>query len=177
MIVLDRKMDEGDLLTALAEEQPDLIFFGGEALEGGELLLWLREAGLETPLLAGNGLNSPYLVQIAGDAAEGTTYVTITPPTEDRSFIEEYTALSGAPPGPFAPLAYDATQLLLDALQRAIEVGGKPTRDGVIAALSQGEGYDGLTGYIAFDERGQALNPQVYIYEIVDGRYPGELRR
>jgi branched-chain amino acid transport system substrate-binding protein len=177
MIVLDLKVEAEDLVTALAEERPEAIFFAGGALEGGELLLRLREAGLEIPLLGGNGLDSPHLVQIAGDGAEGTAYVTITPPVEDQDFIEAYTALSGAPPGPYAALAYDATQLLLNALRKAITVRGKPTREGVAAALSQGEGYDGLTGYISFDERGQALNRRAYIYEIVNGRYPGELRR
>lgn len=176
-VALDLEADEEGLLAILADVRPDIIFFGGGALEGGELLLQLEEAGLDIPLLGGNGLNSPHLVQVAQDAAEGATYVAITPPVEDQDFIEGYTALAGAPPGPYAALAYDATHLLLSALQEAIAVGGKATRQGVVSALSLSEGYDGLTARISFDEKGQALNPQVYIYEIVDGRYPGELRR
>ncbi len=176
-VVLDLRAHEDGFLIALAKKRPDMVFFGGAALEGGELLLQLQEAGLEIPLLGGNGLNSPRLVQIAREAAAGTTYVTITPPLEDQSFIEGYTALSGVSPDPTAALAYDATCLLLNALQKAIAVEGKPTRHGVIAALSQSEAYDGLTARISFDEQGQALNPHVYVYEIVDARYPGELRR
>ena len=175
--VLDLEADEEGLLAALAKERPDMVFFGGGALEGGELLLQLQEAGLDIPLLGGNGLNSAYLVQVAQEAAGGTAYVTITPPLEDRGFIEGYAALSGGPPGPYAALAYDATHLLLNAVQEAITVQGKGTRQGVIAALSESEGYNGVTSLISFDDQGQALNPQVYIYEIVDGRYPGELRR
>lgn len=177
IVVLDLEADEEGLLTALANERPDILFFGGGALEGAELLLQLQEAGLDIPLLGGNGLNSAYLVQVAQEAARGTAYVTITSPVEDQGFIEGYTALSGAPPGPYAALAYDATHLLLNAIQEAIAVEGKPTRRGIIAALSWSEAYDGLTAHISFDEHGQALDPQVYIYEIVDGRYPGELRR
>jgi len=166
VVVLDLEADDESLITALASERPDVIFFGGGALEGGELLLRLREAGIDIPLLGGNGLNSPYLVQIAQHAAEGVTYVTITPPLGDQAFVERYTAVSGTPPGPYAALAYEAADLLLNALEEAITIEGKPTRQGVIGALSR-----------SFDEQGQPVNPQVYIYEIVDGRYPGELRR
>ncbi len=176
-VVLDLESDEEGLLVALAGERLDMVFFGGGALEGGELLLKMQEAGIDLPLLGGNGLNSPYLVQVAQQAAEGTAYVAITPPIADRDFIDAYTALSGTAPGPYAALAYDATNLLLNALQEAIMVEGRPTRQGVIAALSRSEGYDGLTAHISFDERGQALSPSVYIYEIANGRYPGELRR
>ncbi len=176
-IVLDLDAEEESLLARLATERPDLIFFAGDALQAAELLLKLQEAGLEVPLLGGNGLNSPYLVQVAGAAAEGTTYVSVTPPVEDEGFIEGYMDLCGAPPEPYAALAYDATRVLLNALERAIAMEGKPRRDLVVAALAQGDGYEGLTGSISFDERGRRRNTQVYVYEIVGGRYPGELRK
>jgi len=177
LIVLDLEAGQASLLAVLTKQRPDMIFFGGGALEASELLLQLQEAGLDIPLSGGNELNSPYLVQVAGDAADGTTYVAITPPLEDQGFNESYTALSGAPPGPQAALAYDATHLQLNALHEAIALEGKPTRSGVVAALSHSEGFDGLTGNISFDEQGQNPNAGVYVYEIVDGRYPGELRR
>lgn len=174
-----RQVQEGDqarLISLLGEERPDLLFFGGDALEGAQLLLGLRRAGLDIGVLGGNGLNSSQLVQIAGDAAEGVTYVGATPPLVEKRFAEAYEAFSGQPAGPYAPLAYDATGLLLDALERNIAEEGRPSRKGLIEALSETEGYEGQTGPISFDENGQALQPAVYVYEIVGGQYPGELR-
>jgi len=168
--------DRVELLAALESEGPDMIFFGGEALEGAELLLELRAAGLDIPLLGSNGLNSPYFVQVAGNAAVGTAYLSITPPLESERFSEGYVALAGGPPGPYAPLAYDAARLLLDAVERSIAVEGRATREAVVVALSETEEYEGLTGRISFDERGQAREPRIYIYEIVDGKYPGQLQ-
>jgi branched-chain amino acid transport system substrate-binding protein len=176
-VVLDLDESDEDLLPALEREEPDMIFFGGGALEGGDLLIQLQEADVDVPLLGGNGLNSPYLVQVAQGAAEGMTYVAVTPPLEDQVFVERFTALSGTLPGPYAALAYDATHVLLNAVEEAVAIEGSATRRGVVAALSQSEGYDGLTAYISFDAHGQALSTQAYIYEIVDGQYPGELRR
>jgi branched-chain amino acid transport system substrate-binding protein len=164
------------LLSSLEEESPDLLFFGGEALAGAELLVELRGSGADVPVLGGNGLNRPQLVQVAGDAAEGVTYVGITPPLGDERFTEAYQALSGGPPGPYAALYYDAAGLLLDALERCIALEGKPSRDGLMAALAETEDYQGLTGPISFDADGQAQHATVYVYKIVDGRYPGQLQ-
>jgi branched-chain amino acid transport system substrate-binding protein len=171
-----RQFEESAVISVLGEERPDLLFFGGDTVEGAQLLLDVRGAGLETPVLGGNGLNSSELVQIAGDAAEGVTYVAVTPPLVDQGFAEAYEAFSGQPPGPYAPLAYDAAGLVLDALERNIDVEGRPSRSGVIEALSDTDGYQGVTGAISFDENGQAQARAVYVYQIVDRQYPGELR-
>jgi branched-chain amino acid transport system substrate-binding protein len=173
------RLPEGDreqLLSLLEEQSPDLLFFGGEALEGAELLVELRGRGSDVPVLGGNGLNSPQLVQIAGDAAEGVTYVGITPPLGDGRFAEAYEARSGSAPGPYAALYFDAADLLLDALERCIAREGRTSREGVMAALAETEDYEGLTGRISFDEDGQVWQPAVYVYQIVDARYPGELQ-
>ena len=175
-VVLDADAVDDRLMSMLAKKQPDMIFFGGDALEAADLLLQLRSAGPDTPLLGGDGLNSPFLIQVAGEAALGTTYVTMTPPVEDQAFVESYTALAGAPPGPYAALAYDAARLLLSALEESVAQDGRTTRRGVVAALSRAHEFDGLTGILSFDERGQEVNPRVYTYEIVDQQYPGELR-
>jgi branched-chain amino acid transport system substrate-binding protein len=164
------------LLASVSTGDHDLIFFGGEAQQAAELLTELRKSGLEMPFMGANGLDSPHLVEVAGHAADGTTYVSVTPPVENREFIEGYTALSGGPPGPYAALAYDAAVLLLDAMERSIAQQGKPTRAGVASALSGVEAYDGLTGRISFDEEGQAMGRRVYVYEIVDAQYPGQLQ-
>lgn len=177
-VVSEYSGDPGpSLLTSVATGDYDLIFFAGEAQQAAELLTELRESGLYIPFMGANGLNSPHLVQVAGHAADGTTYVAVTPPVEDQDFIEGYITLSGGPPGPYAALAYDATLLLLDAVERSIAERGKPTREGVASALSEDEGYDGLTGRISFDDEGQAMGRQVYVYEIVDAQYPGQLQQ
>jgi branched-chain amino acid transport system substrate-binding protein len=172
--VLDE--DQDSLRSLLEESSPDLLFFGGDTLDGAELLVDLRARGVEVPVMGGNGVNIPQFVQVAGDAAEGVTYVGITPPVEDERFAAAYEGTWGGPPGPYAALYYDAANLLLDALERCITGEGRPSREGVMAALSETEDYQGVTGPISFDEDGQALGVEVYVFQIVDAHYPGELR-
>jgi ABC-type branched-subunit amino acid transport system substrate-binding protein len=75
---------------------------------------------------------------------------------------------------PRAVLAYDATQVLLDAIEIAIRSEGYPSRQGVAAALSQVR-RDGLTGTMMFDVAGRRVDAPVWLYNIVHKQYPGEV--
>ena len=175
-VLVHEERDREALLTALDAEDPDILFFGGEGLEGAELLLALRERGQDLRLVGGNGLNTPHFVQVAGEAAEGTVYVAVTPPSVDDWFSEAYSERSGAPPPPYAALSYDAAGLLLEAVGECIASEGRPSRRCVAESLGDVRGYEGLSGTISFDDKGQAMAREVYLYEIDDGQYPGELR-
>jgi branched-chain amino acid transport system substrate-binding protein len=175
-VFVHQEQDREALLTALDAEDPDLLFFGGEGLEGAELLLALRERGQDLRLVGGNGLNTPHFVQAAGEAAAGTAYVAVTPPTPDGWFSEAYSERSGASPPPYAALSYDAAGLLLKAAGECIAREGRPSRRCVAQALANVKEYEGLTGTISFDDTGQATAREVYLYEINDAQYPGELR-
>jgi len=151
------------------EEGFDLLFVGGSAWEGATLLRALRGAGIEVPLMGGF---EPHLARWAGEVAEGTLYVTSALLVDDLRFTADYRQLAGTDPGPWAALAYDATHLLLSALERAIEEDGQPTREGLLAALHRA--YQGLTGPIAFDERGEQIDPPIGVYMIDESGYPGK---
>jgi branched-chain amino acid transport system substrate-binding protein len=175
-VLVHEEQDREALLTALDSEDPDFLFFGGEGLEGAELLLALRERGQDFPLVGGNGLNTPHFVQVAGEAAAGTVYVAVTSPSADGWFSEAYREQSGASPPPYAALSYDAAGLLLEAAGQCIASDGRPSRRCVVESLGEVRDYEGLTGTITFDGTGQAMAREVYLYEIADARYPGELR-
>jgi len=168
----------------------DLVFFGGRSWEGAMLLLRLRGAGIEAPLMG--VIDRPHLARWAGEAAEGTLYATSALLVEDSlachpwtlsgsgqgvpgqaRFLADYRELAGTDPGPQAALAYDAAHLLLAALEKAIENDGRPTREGVLAALRD-QAYQGLTGSIVFNEKGEQIDPPIQIYMIDESGYPGK---
>ncbi len=156
------------------DEGFDLVFFGGCSWEGATLLLRLRKVGIEAPLMG--GFNTPHLARWAGEAAEGTLYATSAIFVDDPKFLADYRGLTGTDPGPQAALAYDATNLLLAALEKAIESDGRPTREGVLAAL-RGQAYQGLTGAIVFNEKGEQIDPPIGVYVIDESGYPGKRLR
>ena len=77
-----------------------------------------------------------------------------------------YQSLAGHLPGSQAIVAYDAARVLLEALARAIESRGGPSRDAVVAELGALQGYPGLIGSIAFDSKGDLVEPRTYVYRV-----------
>jgi branched-chain amino acid transport system substrate-binding protein len=169
-VVLDTDASEQDWLAALKAASPELIFFSGGAVEGAELITQVREAGIEAIFMGGSGLDGSYLAQIGGEAVRGTLYITAAPRIEELvnsgDFVTGYQALAGRLPGPQAIMAYDATRVLLEALARAIECQGRPTRSAVVTELGALQNYLGLTGPITFDDKGDLVAPKMYVYRI-----------
>jgi ABC-type branched-subunit amino acid transport system substrate-binding protein len=90
--------------------------------------------------------------------------------SNDKTFADRYLAISPGPqPRYFAVLAYDATQVLLEAIKVDIEVNGLPTRSGVASALAQ-TNYEGLSGHFSFDLDRDWVDAQGWIYEWREGR-------
>jgi hypothetical protein len=72
-------------------------------------------------------------------------------------------------------LAYDATNLLLDAIDLDITRNGKPSRLGVMEAMSDVR-RDGLSGDLEFDAEGSWRGAPVYAHRVVgDNLYAEKL--
>jgi ABC-type branched-subunit amino acid transport system substrate-binding protein len=150
----------------------DVYLYEGDVLAAAELLIEMRDSSVNAPLLGGPTLARTQLSQIAGDAVEGACHALTVPLYADQapSFVPGYKVLAGGPPGPWAALAYDASLLLLDALQRDIEASGAPTREGMGAALAQARGPD---GELVFEnQRRRRAEMALYCYKAGDA-YPG----
>lgn len=148
-----------------------------DAVTAGQAILALKEAGVDLPLLGQEETGSFQLLQVAGEAANGFVYVSPGPDPrqalDTEMFVQKYTDLAGFPPGPRAALAYDAANVLLDAIALAISSGSALTRSEVSAVVGQVQ-RRGLSGRIAFDAQGQRVDAPVWVYQIVEGQYPGE---
>ena len=78
--------------------------------------------------------------------------------------LKAFTELSlGPPPSPRSIVAYDATNVLIEAIRMDIEAHGVPTRAGVAEALRKME-YAGLLGAISFNENGAWQNAPLWVY-------------
>jgi ABC-type branched-subunit amino acid transport system substrate-binding protein len=161
-------------LTALSAAGTGAILYDGDVLSVARVLVAMRQAGIDTPLWGGPALGRAQLPQIAGSAAADSCYAVAAPVYADLSpgsaFSAGYLALAGVAPGPWAALAYDAARLLLDATERAVDRGGRITREGVRAALAAA--HDGRGQRVFEDGRRVAGDLVWYCY---DGRtpYPG----
>ncbi len=131
----------------------------------------MREKGIEAAFLGTDGLDNSELARLAGEAAIGVQYTTVAgPPSEypaAATMAEDYTAKFGAPAPAFAPQGYDAAGLCIAAIAKAAETAGaKPTREQVNAAMKELGEYNGVTGPIAFDEKGDRSPATYFILEV-----------
>jgi branched-chain amino acid transport system substrate-binding protein len=149
---------------------PDLIYMGGIYDQFGVFVQQVRTAGYEGALLGPDGMDAPDFANIAGEAGIGVYYTSAAGPAaayeNSAAFIEAYEAKFGAPPLPYTAQAYDATGILLQAIEAAaMEAGGTvPTREAVAAAVRATTDYAGVTGMVTFDANG---DPQVANYFIL----------
>lgn len=175
-VVLDVSMAEDGWAARLADAWPDLVFLSGGVMESAEAIRLAREAGVEAVFLGGPALGDRAMVQVGGDWAEGTIYLTAAPAGPDltggETFVADYQALAGHPPGPLATLAYEATHCLLEAIAQA---GNRPSRAAVWQQFREGVQREGLLGTLTCGGSEESAGWPVAIYRIEEGNYPGRL--
>jgi hypothetical protein len=122
------------LLTAIKGKNPDAIYVPGYYTEVGLIARQARELGYTGPLLGGDGWDSPELVAIAGAAVEGTFFTNHYSKDDTRpivvDFVSKFKAKFGSTPDALAALAYDAAQIMFDAIKRAAPVSDFESRPG-----------------------------------------------
>jgi branched-chain amino acid transport system substrate-binding protein len=158
-------------LVASRVQPPDTLLLATDGVMAGEVLRALTMLNWPGKVFGGVPAGSIHSVAVAGDAASGLTFVSPSPAGKDALHDE---AQVQDELGPRAVLAYDAAQVLLDAIELAIRRDGHPSRQGVLETLPQVQ-RQGLTGNIAFDETGRRRDAPVWLYNIVDSEYPGQV--
>jgi len=141
-----------------------------------ENLDWLFQSTISHPqsTIAGPPLwSQTQFIQLAGSAAEGVEFIAPAPlpaDSADPTFADRYRAISnGVEPRSYAVLAYDAAQVLFDALARDVKLNHQPTRAGVITALAQTETF-GLSGHFSFDSNRNWVEAKGWVYEWRKGK-------
>jgi branched-chain amino acid transport system substrate-binding protein len=154
---------------------PDALVVTADGSEAGEVLQALSSRGWAGFAFGGAQTGSVHLISVAGNAATGLTFVSPAPAGADLSpSVQGDSMAERSRLAPRAVLAYDATQVLLDAIEIAIRSDGYPSRQGVATALPQVR-RDGLTGTIVFDVAGRRVDAPVWLYNITYKQYPGEV--
>jgi branched-chain amino acid transport system substrate-binding protein len=168
-IVADQKYSEGDKdfraqLTAIKAAKVDAIAATGFYTEAALICKQARDLGLNIPVFGGDGWEAPELIEIGGKAVEGTYYAShysssSTAP-EVAEFVKKYRArYNGETPDSMAPLAYDATLIVAEAIARAGTTEGPKLR----AALTATKNFPGVTGRTTIDAQRNASKSAVIL--------------
>lgn len=157
-------------LTKIKSLAPDAVFCSALYEEGAVILSQARKMGIRVPFVGGNGFNSPKVIEIAGEAAEGlivaTPWFADKPDKKVQAFVQRYERKYGKKPDQFAAQAYDALHMMALALRKAGAADRAKLRD----ALAEIRNFNGVLGKFSFSaERDVVMEPNVLV--IKGGRF------
>jgi branched-chain amino acid transport system substrate-binding protein len=137
--------------------------------------------GMSGVILAGaDGIQSPSFLENTVGTSEGM-YVSGPDLSFSNTFYEEtflpaYRDKYGTDPtAPFHAHAFDATNMILDAVEEVAQVGADGTlligRQALRDALYATSGMQGITGTITCDEFGDCADPKISVSLVQDGAF------
>lgn len=149
----------------------DAIVLAGEVPSAAIFVAQARAQGVTVPVVGSDAMSSPGLMAVAGRASEGVMVASFFHPDEPRPEIKAFDAAFrkkyGVAPDAGSALGYDCVRLLVEGMRRA----GSTVPDEVAEALHRLEGWKGVTGTFAFDERGDIPAKPIVVSLVKDGQF------
>ena len=162
--------DFSAVLTKVKSLKPDATYYTGYYPEGGLIAKQFKDLGVAGKFMAGDANNDPTFISEAGNASEGV-FVTSTPLPQDqssaKSFVDRYTKRWKQDPGPYSALEYDAVNVVLNAIKQS----GSADRAKIVKAVAATKNYQGATGSINFDKKGDRTSVLYITYIIKGGKF------
>lgn len=174
----EKDQDFSAVLSKVAQHRPDLIYYGGEYPAASRLTSQAAQQGVDAPIMGGDGIFNSTYVEVAGEAANGDFATFVGAPTEDlpaaQAFVEAYEAAGYEDPfEAFGAYAYDATNVIIDALAKVLPGTTEldETVRGEIRDAVQAANHQGITGPVAFDEFGDTTTRVLTVYQVQGGAW------
>jgi branched-chain amino acid transport system substrate-binding protein len=156
----DKATDFTEMLTAVKSKNPEVVFFGGFASQAGSMIKQMKQLGIDARFMGGDGICTPDLPDLAtGAMTDGQVVCAEAGGVEPGApamakFRADFRQKFSTDSQFYAPYAYDAVMVMVDAMVRA--GSADPAR--YLPSLAATSGYSGATGPIAFDEKGDIRN-------------------
>ena len=167
----DKATDFSAILTKIKGSAPDAVFFGGFDAQAAPMLQQMRQLGLNGKFLGGDGVCTSQMLKLAERNLSADVYCTQAGlPMEKMpggaDFRARFKQRFGTDVQLYAPYSYDATMALIEAMKAA----GSADPADYLPKLKTLR-FDGVTGTIAFDARGDVRDGGISMYQYRDGRW------
>ncbi|MFZ5916451.1 MAG: branched-chain amino acid ABC transporter substrate-binding protein [Chloroflexota bacterium] len=163
-----------ETVKRVRQAAPDLVYFGLIEAEGSAMAHELRAGGVTAPYLGADGLKPSRYLETPEAEVVGPYYTSACADVKRRPSAADFRRAYAQRFPEFADYtiytveAYDAANVLIEAVRRAEAAG----REAVRRALAATVDFAGASGPITFSPQGDRLAPRVDFY-VVEG---GELR-
>jgi len=168
----DKATDFNAILTAIKSKNPDTVFFGGMDAVAGPMLRQMKALGINAKFMGGDGICSEALAKLAGDAlGDGQVVCAEAGGVEEaqKKGMDEFRAAFkkkfNADVQIYAPYVYDAVMVMVEAMKKANSA--EPAK--YLPELAK-INYKGVTGNIAFDNKGDIKEGTLTLYTYKGGQ-------
>jgi branched-chain amino acid transport system substrate-binding protein len=165
----DKATDFNAILTKVRAAKPDVVMYGGMDATAGPMAKQMKQLGIKSTFLAGDGVCSPEFVKLAGDAGEGLVCSMAGEAVEKLAKGEEFKAKYRAKFNQdvqiYSPYSYDAVYVIADAIKRA----GGPEKEKIVAEVAK-TNHPGVTGTITFDDKGDIKDGAISMFTVKGGK-------
>jgi len=174
--VVSGEKDYSPVLTKVKAKNPELLFFASKpAPDMTVMIRQMKELGIKAVFFGTEGAkDKKEFIGASEGAAEGA-YVyhfatDITKIPEAEGYVKAYEAGYGSLSG-FGPSAYEAANILLEAMARAAE-DGQITRKEVRDQVAATKNRPGILGFpVTFDDKGDLKGGATYIFRVENGDF------
>ena len=156
----DKATDFNAILTTLKGKKVDVVFFGGMDAVAGPMIKQMVQLGIKAKFMGGDGICSGELPKLAGEALkDDMVYCAEAGGVEGEQkagmekFRADFKAKFNADVQVYAPYVYDALNVMVAAMVKADSAD--PAK---YLPEPKATDYKGVTGNIAFDEKGDIKN-------------------
>jgi branched-chain amino acid transport system substrate-binding protein len=154
------------------------LYYGGEYPEAGPLSKQMKAAGLNVPLMGGDGIYDPTFIKLAGAKSNGDLATSVGAPTDKltsaQAFVSAYKSAGYKEDfSAYGAYSYDAANVIINALAKVLP--GKTSIDSTvrqaIVQAVQSTDLDGVTGHVSFDQYGDTTNKVLTVYKVQGGAW------
>lgn len=160
------------LLTKIADSGAEALEIGVTGSTNLTIIKQAREAGLDFPIYAHDGLGVPSLVDQLGPSSGEVYFASqfsyLSEEASAQEFVKAFEKAYGTPPDPYAAAAYDAINVLAQIARERDEV----SRESITEGLANLGSFDGVRGSFEFSPERDAVGTELGVITKVENGKP-----
>ena len=159
--------DYSAIVSKLKAAGADLVYYGGEHTEAGLIVRQMRDQGMQTVLMGGDGIASEEYAQIAGAGAEGTLMTFPPDPRLNPAAAEVVKRFQAKKfnPETYTLYSYAAVQVM----QQAAVAAKSNDPQAMAKVMHSGMTFKTVVGDLAYDKKGDVTRADYVVYRWVKG--------
>jgi branched-chain amino acid transport system substrate-binding protein len=165
------------VISAIKPSAPQAVYYGGEYPQAGPLSQQMKAAGLNVPLMGGDGIYDPKYITLAGKTSTNDLATSVGAPVDAlesaKKFVADYNAAGYKDPyAAYGGYSYDAANAIINALKTSLKDAKdvESARQATVDALGK-VSFDGVTGKVAFDQYGDTTSKVLTVYKVDGGKW------